>query len=200
LVIIHGFFNLKNMYIHIKILLDTVFSLFCLIIFSPLFLALAICIKFFDPGPVFFRQKRVGKAENIFLIYKFRTMVVNADKIGPVLTAENDPRITRLGRFLRRTSLDELPQLINIVKGEMSLIGPRPEVPSIVETYGAEQRKVFKVKPGLTGWAQVHGRDDLSIEEKSVYDLQYIEKVSFMLDLKIFLLTFPALLSARGTN
>src|SRR5438552_4099087 len=119
------------MYIYIKNILDTCFSLISLIVFSPLFLAVAVLIKIFDPGPVFYKQKRVGKGEVVFLIYKFRTMVVNADKIGPVLTTENDPRITRLGRFLRRTSLDELPQLINILQGEMSLIGPRPEVPSI---------------------------------------------------------------------
>jgi undecaprenyl phosphate N,N'-diacetylbacillosamine 1-phosphate transferase len=188
------------MYLQIKNILDTSFSFIFLIIFSPLFLIVALAMKFLDPGPVFYKQKRVGKDEKIFLIYKFRTMVVNADKIGPVLTTDNDPRITKLGRFLRRSSIDELPQLINIVKGEMSLIGPRPEVPSIVETYREEQKKVFKVKPGLTGWAQVHGRDALTIEEKSVYDLQYIDKISFRLDFKIFLLTFPALISAKGVN
>lgn len=171
-----------------------------LIIFSPLFLIVAIAIKFLDPGPVFYRQKRVGKDEKIFLIYKFRTMVVNADKFGSLLTVDNDPRVTKLGKFLRRTSLDELPQLINIVKGEMSLIGPRPEIPFIVETYSEEQKKVFKVKPGLTGWAQVHGRDSLTIEEKLIYDLQYIDNISFSLDFKIFLLTFPTLLSAKGVN
>jgi undecaprenyl phosphate N,N'-diacetylbacillosamine 1-phosphate transferase len=188
------------MYPQIKSFLDTCFSFISLIIFSPLFLAVAIAIKIFDPGPVFYKQKRVGKDEVIFLIYKFRTMVVNADKIGPVLTGENDPRITKLGRFLRRSSIDELPQLINVLKGEMSLIGPRPEVPSIVIDYSDEMRKVFRVRPGLSGWAQIHGRDELSIAEKSVYDLQYIENLSFTLDFKIFFLTFPALLSKRGTN
>ena len=121
-------------------------------------------------------------------------MVVNADKIGPVLTTDNDPRITKFGAFLRRTSLDELPQLINIIKGEMSLIGPRPEVPSIVETYSSNMREVFKVKPGLTGLAQISGRDELTIQEKSQLDLEYIDKLSFNLDLKIFALTFPCLL------
>lgn len=157
-------------------------------------------MKILDPGPIFYKQQRVGKDEKIFLIYKFRTMIVNADKVGPVLTQDNDPRITKLGKFLRHSSIDELPQLINVLKGEMSIIGPRPEVPSIVETYNDIQRQVFKVKPGITGWAQVHGRDSLSIEEKSVYDIEYINKISFILDFKIFLLTFPALISREGIN
>lgn len=188
------------MYIKIKDLSDKIFSLILLIILSPLLLITALLIKIFDPGPIFFKQKRVGKNEKIFLIYKFRTMVVNADKIGPVLTTDNDPRITKLGKFLRHSSIDELPQLINVLIGEMSIIGPRPEVPSIVETYNETQRQVFKVKPGITGWAQVHGRDSLSIEEKSVYDIEYVNKVSALLDLKIFFMTFPALISREGIN
>ncbi len=188
------------MYIYFKSIFDFFFSLVSLIIFFFFFVVIAILIKIFDPGPVFFLQERVGKNEKIFKIFKFRTMVVNAHKIGPVLTEDNDPRITKIGKFLRHTSLDELPQLINILKGEMSLIGPRPEVPSIVETYNVKMKNVFRVKPGLTGWAQIHGRDLLTIEEKSFYDLQYVEKISVLLDLKIFLLTFPALFSAKGVN
>lgn len=188
------------MYIKFKDLLDKFFSLIFLIILSPIFFITAILIKIFDPGPIFFKQKRVGKNEKIFLIYKFRTMVVNADKIGPVLTSDNDPRITKLGKFLRHSSIDELPQFINVLIGEMSIIGPRPEVPSIVETYTDKQREVFKVKPGITGWAQVHGRDSLSIEEKSVYDIQYVNNLSFLLDLKVFFLTFPAIISREGIN
>lgn len=185
---------------YIKNIFDFSFSLFSLLILSPVLIIIMIMIKALDPGPVFFKQERVGLNEKIFLIYKFRTMVVNADKLGPLLTQDKDPRITPLGRFLRRTSLDERPQLINILKGEMSLIGPRPEVPSIVKTYNDEHRKVFQVKPGLTGWAQIHGRDSLSIEEKAVFDLYYVENNTIFLDLKIFFLTFPVLLSSKGTN
>ncbi len=171
-----------------------------LILLSPFLLSIGLLIKIFDPGPVLFLQDRVGKDQVNFKIFKFRTMIVNADKVGSVLTQDNDPRITTLGKFLRHSSIDELPQLINIFRGEMSLIGPRPEVPIIVKTYNDKQRGVFKVRPGITGWAQIHGRDELSIEQKSVYDLEYTEKISFMLDLKIFILTFPVLISSRGIN
>jgi len=188
------------MYIKIKPLLDFLFSLFSLILLMPLFIIVSILIKLTDKGPIFFKQIRVGKNQKEFLIYKFRTMVVNADKIGPVLTQDNDPRITKIGKILRRTSIDELPQLINILKGEMSLIGPRPEVPSIVKTYTEEQKNVFKVKPGLTGWAQIHGRDELSIDTKLKYDMEYINNLSFWLDFTIFIKTFPVLLSSRGVN
>lgn len=188
------------MYKNFKRFFDIFFSFILLILLSPVFLIVFILIKIFDPGPIFFKQKRVGQNEKIFLIYKLRTMVINADKIGPVLTSDNDPRITKLGKFLRHSSIDELPQFINVIKGEMSIIGPRPEVPSIVETYNDTQRQVFKLKPGITGWAQIHGRDALSIEQKSVYDIEYVNKVSFLLDLKIVLLTFPALISSEGIN
>lgn len=188
------------MYKKIKSFLDIFFSLLLIALLIPLFILVYILIKILDPGPIFFKQERVGLNEKIFLIYKYRTMVVNADKIGPVLTQDNDPRITRLGKFLRHSSIDELPQLINVLKGEMSIIGPRPEVPSIVKTYTDTQRKVFEVKPGITGWAQVHGRDSLSIEEKSVYDIDYVNRISLFLDLKVFFLTFPALLSSKGIN
>jgi undecaprenyl phosphate N,N'-diacetylbacillosamine 1-phosphate transferase len=188
------------MYLYFKSLFDFCFSFICILIFLPFFIVIVVLIKIFDPGPVFFLQERVGKNEKIFKIYKFRTMVVNADKIGPILTQTNDPRITKIGKFLRRTSLDELPQLINIIKGEMSLIGPRPEVLSIVKTYNPQMKKVFMVKPGLTGWAQINGRDLLTIEEKSVYDLKYIDNISLLLDIKIFILTFPTLFSSNGVN
>jgi len=191
---------MNSLYLIFKLPLDFLFSLIALIFFTPIFLIISLIIKIKDPGPIFFKQERVGKDEKIFLIYKFRTMVVNADKIGPVLTQNDDPRITPIGKFLRRTSIDELPQLINIIKGEMSLIGPRPEVPSIVKTYTTDQRRVFQVRPGLSGWAQIHGRDELSIEEKSLLDLEYVEKISFWLDFKIFIRTFPVLFSSRGVN
>lgn len=183
-----------------KAFFDSIFSFFILLCLTPLFFVVIILMKIYDPGPIIFTQKRVGKNEVLFDIYKLRTMVVNADKLGPVLTQDNDPRITKLGKFLRRTSIDELPQFFNVLKGDMSIIGPRPEVPSIVETYTEEQKKVFEVKPGLTGWAQIHGRDELSIDVKLTYDIEYISNLTLFLDLKIFFLTFPALLSSRGTN
>lgn len=185
---------------YFKSILDKFLSILIIILISPILIISSILIKILDPGPIIFKQKRVGKNQKEFDIYKFRTMVVNADKIGPVLTEDNDPRITKIGKFLRRSSIDELPQFFNVLKGEMSIIGPRPEVPSIVKTYTEEQKNVFKVKPGLTGLAQINGRDDLSIEVKLSYDLNYINNLSFVLDFKIFILTFPALLSKRGVN
>lgn len=187
-------------YLKFKYGLDFVFALLMLGLLGPLLLVVALMIRLESPGKALFTQWRVGVAEKPFRIYKFRSMVADADKKGPVLTQQNDPRITRLGHFIRRTSIDELPQLLNILKGEMSFIGPRPEVPSIVADYNARQRGVFAVRPGLSGWAQIHGRDALDIPTKLNYDLEYVEKVSFWLDLQIFLRTFPALLSKRGVN
>lgn len=185
---------------YFKLIIDFILSIFILLLISPLLFITSILIKIYDPGPIIFKQKRVGLNGKEFDIYKFRTMIVNADKVGPVLTQDNDPRITNLGKFLRRSSIDELPQFINVLKGEMSIIGPRPEVPSIVKNYNKEQRYVFEVRPGLTGWAQINGRDELSIETKLNYDIEYIKNLSFFFDLKIFLLTFPALISKRGVN
>lgn len=159
-----------------------------------------IAIRLDSPGDPVFTHHRVGKDGKLFNIYKFRTMIKDAEKVGPALTEQNDSRITKLGHFLRRSSIDELPQILNVIKGEMSFIGPRPEIPSIVDTYTPQQRNVLKVRPGLSGWAQIHGRDELSIEEKSIYDQEYVEKVSLFMDIKIFVMTFPTLLSSRGTN
>ena len=187
-------------YLTLKHSLDFIFALLMLGVLSPLLLLTTLLIKVESKGPALFLQTRVGRDGVPFEIFKFRTMVVNASEIGPVLTQENDPRITKLGAFLRRSSIDELPQLLNVIKGEMSFIGPRPEVPSIVEGYTERQRGVFAVRPGLSGWAQVNGRDDLDIPTKLNLDLEYIERLSLALDMKIFLLTFPALLSKRGSN
>jgi O-antigen biosynthesis protein WbqP len=188
------------MYSVCKRILDTFFALVMLLLLSPLLCVVALLIRLESKGNALFLQTRVGQYEVPFEIFKFRTMVSNASEIGPVLTATNDPRITRLGQFLRRSSIDELPQLFNILKGEMSFIGPRPEVPSIVVSYTERQRGVFKVKPGISGWAQVNGRDDLDIPTKLNYDLDYVSRLSLAFDFKIFLLTFPALLSRRGVN
>ena len=188
------------MYPLLKRLLDTAFAVFLLVILGPLLLFVALLIRLESKGSPLFLQTRVGQNEVPFHIFKFRTMVKNASEVGPVLTANNDPRITPLGKFLRRSSIDELPQLFNIIKGEMSFIGPRPEVPSIVKDYTPRQRGVFDVKPGISGWAQVNGRDDLDIPTKLNYDLDYVKTMSLAFDFKIFWLTFPALLSKRGVN
>lgn len=188
------------MYLVCKRFLDTVFALLLLLLLAPLLGLVAVLIRIESKGNALFFQTRVGQHELPFEIFKFRTMVNNAADIGPVLTEMNDSRITPLGHFLRRSSIDELPQLFNILKGEMSFIGPRPEVPSIVASYTERQRGVFQVKPGISGWAQVNGRDELDIPTKLNYDLDYVNRVSLAFDFKIFLLTFPALISRRGVN
>lgn len=187
-------------YLPVKYTLDFIFASLLLIATAPLMGLIALLIRLENRGPVVYHQTRVGAGEVPFQIYKFRTMVPNADQLGPLLTSRNDPRITPLGKWLRRTSLDELPQLFNILKGEMSFIGPRPEVPPIVATYTPEQRKVFAVRPGLSGWAQVNGRDELDIPTKLKLDLEYIENISLWLDLKILWMTPWAVISSRGVN
>ena len=180
----------------LKRLFDIAVSLAVLIILLPLFGIIALAIKVDDRGPVFFRQQRSGYQGQIFTIYKFRTMVVNADKQGAgVFVEENDSRITRVGNLLRKTSLDELPQLINILKGEMSLVGPRPTLPYQVENYDQHQMKRLDMKPGITGWAQVKGRSSLSWPERIEKDLWYIENWSLWLDFKIMLITFKVVLA-----
>jgi len=183
----------------IKHLLDKIFSFILLVILSPIFILIAILIKLDSKGPVFFIQQRVGKDNKLFNIYKFRTMVPDAINIGSgVYTEENDPRITRIGRFLRKTSLDELPQLINILKGEMSFIGPRPTLAYQVEQYNDFQRKRLLVRPGVTGLAQVNGRNSLSWPERIEYDVKYVENYSLMLDFKILLKTFLVIFKQEG--
>lgn len=170
--------------------LDFLVSCCGLIILAPLLLLIAAAIKIDDPGPVFFRQERVGKNRRPFYIFKFRTMVVDAEKKGAgVFVEEEDPRITRVGKFLRHTSLDELPQLINVMVGEMSLVGPRPTLRYQVENYDQRQARRLLVKPGVTGWAQVNGRSALSWPERIELDLWYIDNWSLWLDFKILLRT-----------
>ena len=181
----------------IKPAIDAIVALALVILLLPLLALLAVAIRLDSRGPSLFTQDRVGRWGQLFTIYKFRTM--RTDLSGPVLTQNNDPRITRVGRFLRRTSLDELPQLLNILWGDMSFIGPRPEVPSIVAAeYSPEQKGVLAVRPGLSGWAQVHGRDDLEIPAKLAYDLEYVRQVSLSFDIRILWLTPGLLLSGRG--
>ena len=160
-----------------KRILDVVVSGLALTLLSPLMLALAICIKLDSRGPVLYRGERVGKDGEPFRMCKFRTMVVEADRIGPPVTYREDPRITRVGGFLRRTKLDELPQLINVLKGEMSLVGPRPEDPSYVAHYTAVQREVLRVKPGVTGPTQLEYRDEASMLEAQTADAHYLSEI-----------------------
>jgi len=185
----------------LKQLVDVIASIIGLIITSPLILFCMIVIKLESKGPIFYLQERVGKNKNIFKILKFRTMKIDAETTsGPTLATEDDPRVTRLGKFLRRTHLDELPQFYNVLAGQMSLVGPRPERPFFVEQYEknivAYEMRTF-VKPGITGLAQVHGRYDSSVENKLRYDLVYINNMSPLLDIKIIILTVKSLLTFR---
>jgi len=174
-----------------------------LLLLSPLLAVLALVVRLTSPGPVFYRQERIGRDGHEFAMVKFRTMRPDAEAgSGPVWTTEEDPRITPIGRFLRRTSLDELPQLWNVVRGDMSLVGPRPERRVFVEQFSREMPRYFerhRVQSGLTGWAQVHGlRGNTSIEERTLYDLHYMENWSLALDVKILLMTIHHVL--RGEN
>ena len=175
----------------------------------PLFLVIALLIRLDSPGPTLFVQKRVGKDGRIFHFYKFRSMVANAEAIrhqveagnerpGPVFKMRRDPRITRAGRLLRRYSLDELPQLFNVIQGDMSLVGPRPALPREVEQYTDYDRQRLAVMPGVTGLWQVSGRADLSFEESVALDLHYAAHQSLALNTRILWMTVPAILSGRG--
>lgn len=174
-------------YLAIKRILDFVFALILLIVLSPIMLLAAIAIKLDSSGPVLFKQKRPGKDAKIFTIYKFRTMKVETEKNGKPLS--DSERMTRVGAFLRKTSIDELPQLINILKGEMSFIGPRPLLVEYLPYYTKEEYKRHNVMPGITGWAQINGRNAISWEKKFELDLEYVRKISFIFDMKIIILT-----------
>lgn len=188
------------MYRAIKRLVDILGALALLVVLGPVMVLAAIAIPLDSPGSPIFTQARVGRGGRPFRIYKFRSMRRDAPSAGPVLTQVGDPRITRLGRFLRRTSIDEFPQLFNILRGDMSFIGPRPEVPSIVDAEWSEddKAKVLSVLPGLSGWAQIHGRDDLDIPTKLRFDREYSERISPWLDLQILVRTPLLLLTGRG--
>jgi exopolysaccharide biosynthesis polyprenyl glycosylphosphotransferase len=185
---------LRGMMLVMKRLMDIIASLFLLAIFAPLFLVISPLIKLTSKGPVFYHQERMGLDGKKFIMHKFRTMMSNAEsETGPVMCSSSDPRITKFGKFLRKFSLDEIPQLINVLKGEMSLVGPRPERPVFVKEFREKIPKYMlrhKVKSGITGWAQVHGlRQDTSIDKRLEYDFYYIQNWSFSLDLKILWMT-----------
>jgi lipopolysaccharide/colanic/teichoic acid biosynthesis glycosyltransferase len=175
----------------LKRIFDVLGSFFGLIILFPVFLTVAVLIKFDSKGPVFFRQERIGKNGGPFYPFKFRTMGEGAvDKGLGITVSKNDDRITRLGKFLRKWGIDEFPQLINVLKGEMSLVGPRPTLRYQTEKYNDFQKKRLLVKPGLAGWAMIHGRNSLSWEERIKYDVWYVENWSLWLDVKIIVKTF----------
>ena len=189
--------------------LDVLFTSICLLLLWPVFGVIALCIKMDSPGPVLFKQKRVGKDGEEFWFYKFRSMVSDAEakrhllemhneRSGPVFKMRNDPRITRVGRVLRKFSLDELPQLLNVLKGEMSLVGPRPALPNETDKYTPRQRQRLIGLPGVTGLWQVSGRASLSFERSIELDLYYIEHQSVGLYFRILLMTIPAVLRAEG--
>lgn len=187
-----------------KRLTDIVLSIIGLIVASPFILIIAVLIKCGDGGPVFYKQNRLTKDRKVFQIYKFRTMVVNAEKLtGPKLASENDPRITKVGRFLRACRMDELPQLINILKGDMSFVGPRPERPELAEVIEKNIPEFafrLKVKAGLTGYAQFYGKYNTTSYDKLKLDLTYIRNYSYLLDLKLILLTPKILLMKESTE
>jgi exopolysaccharide biosynthesis polyprenyl glycosylphosphotransferase len=193
----------------IKRTFDFSLASLAIIVSSPLWLIIAAAIKLDSPGPVFFRQIRVGRGGEPFTFYKFRSMRVNAEQElaalldqneadGPIFKIKNDPRRTRVGQFLRQTSLDELPQLINVVRGEMSLVGPRPPIPAEVEQYQEWQRKRLDIQPGMSGLWQVSGRSELTFDEMVMLDIYYGENWSMALDLQILLRTVPQLFFGDG--
>jgi len=194
---------------HFKRLLDIVVALIGITVLFPLLIVIAVWIKLSSKGPLFYSQKRVGKDFKEFDIYKFRSMVINADKIGPSVTSGNDPRITKIGKFIRRTKIDELPQLLNVLKGDMSLVGPRPEVMKFVEKKRDEYKKILSVRPGITDNAAIEFRDEETImnqyedKERAYLDIilpkkiklyyYYIDNISFVNDIKLILKTLKVI-------
>lgn len=181
-----------------KRILDFLLSLTALLILSPVLLILTILGACFMGGNPFFTQRRPGKNEKIFRLIKFRTMSNRRDEQGNLLPDE--ARLNKYGRFLRSTSLDELPELINILLGQMSLVGPRPLLVQYLSRYNAQQRRRHDVRPGLTGWAQVNGRNAISWEEKFQYDIEYVENISFSVDIKVIFTTISKIFKREGIS
>ena len=202
--------NEKIVYRLIKRLSDIILSLVSIVLLSPIFIIVALVIRFDSKGKIIFGHERIGKNMKKFKIYKFRTMYENSEEIFNNFTEEqkreyyinfkldNDPRITRVGVFLRKTSLDELPQLINILKGDMSIVGPRPIVEKEISKYGECVEEVFSVLPGLTGYWQANGRSDTTYEERVQMDIYYIKNRSLIMDFKIILKTFISVIKKEG--
>ncbi len=182
----------------LKPVFDFSLALILIISLSPIFLLLIVLLYLFNQKNVFFFQERPGKNEKVFKIIKFKTMTDQKDASGNLLADEF--RLTKMGKFVRKTSLDELPQLINVLKGDMSFIGPRPLLVSYLPLYDDEQKKRHLIKPGITGWAQVNGRNALNWQQKFVYDVFYVKHLSFTLDFKILLLTIKKVIKSEGIN
>ena len=182
----------------IKRSIDILISVLTIIITSPILVIAAIAIKLESKGPILFKHERTGYNGQKFLMYKFRGMVQNALEIGPELTQVNDPRITKVGKVLRRTSIDEIPQVINVLMGEMSIVGPRPEITSITSKYDEEQRKIFDFVPGITGYSQVNGRQKLTPEQRVKMEVNYYSNANFFTDFIILLKTFEAIATNHG--
>lgn len=187
----------KRTYLLLKRGFDLVFSSLALVFVAPLMFVIAVVIKLDSKGPALLKQERIGKGSVPFEMYKFRTMVNEPSPFGPKPLSCDDPRITRLGRFLRRSSLDELPQLVNVLKGDMSLVGPRPELPFLVARYEPWQWQRLDVLPGITGWWQVNGRKQ-PMHDHIEYDIYYVENQSFLLDLRILCKTIGAVTKGEG--
>ena len=194
-----------------KRFLDLLLSLLAMLPLTPVFLVIAVVVKLDSRGPVFYRQERVGKDGVRFRIFKFRTMIEGAeDKLweikhlnemgGPVFKMRNDPRVTSVGRVLRKFSVDELPQVWNVIKGEMSMVGPRAPLVEEVKNYARKQRRRLSVKPGITCLGQVSGRNDIDFNKWMELDLQYIDNWSFWLDIRIMLMTIPVVFMGRGAR
>lgn len=177
----------------VKRCFDLTLAVLALILSSPILLLTMLAVKLSSKGPVFFKQVRLGRGGKEFKIYKFRTMIVGAEHIGSgVYSNDDDPRLTKVGKLLRKTSIDELPQMWNLLKGDMSLIGPRPPLtyhPWSIEQYTQEQLRMFDVRPGITGWAQIHGRKDVEWNKRIKLNVWYVDHVSFALDVRIFFTT-----------
>ena len=196
---------MRGFYRAVKRFLDVTASFLGLVLLSPLMLAVSILIKIDSRGPVIFRQKRIGRNGKVFEIYKFRSMCVGAEKTGSgVYSGKGDARVTRIGKILRATSIDELPQLLNILKGEMSFVGPRPPLtyhPWKYEEYTDFQKRMFDVRPGITGWAQVNGRKDVEWHKRIELNVWYVDHMSLLLDIKIMFMTaFKVLTNADNEN
>lgn len=200
-----GCVTVRGFYRAVKRFLDVTASFLGLVLLSPLLLAVSILIKIDSRGPVIFRQKRIGRNGKVFEIYKFRSMCVGAEKTGSgVYSGKGDARVTRIGKILRATSIDELPQLLNILKGEMSFVGPRPPLtyhPWKYEEYTDFQKRMFEVRPGITGWAQVNGRKDVEWHKRIELNIWYVDHMSLLLDIKIMFMTaFKVLTNADNEN
>ena len=195
----------------IKRVIDVVCSFVGVLVLSPLFVVIAIIIKFTSKGPVFFSQKRVGRDGKEFKMYKFRSMVVNAEELkeklasqnemsGPMFKMKDDPRVTKVGKFIRKTSIDELPQLLNVLKGDMSLVGPRPSLPKEVAQFEDWMYRRLEVKPGLTCYWQVSGRNNIDFEDWMKLDIKYVDERSTWIDIKLIFKTMGVLLGDKNAH